>query len=173
MTDFEWTENLNLTAPLGIQCKEQRGDAIVQWHVLIKCKESRMGNPGLGRNQFKLPRVWIRGDSSFTVSVRQYEENSTSPPSTISPLPIPEETGQGCFTFYPCLMQQHSAKRCGPSHQSHSHWPLWSLMSQYSGNDNLQLHSAEESWKTNSNLLHHSVWKTDPYHQHQHRQQYL
>ena len=67
-------------------------------------------------------------------------------------------------------MQQHSAKRCGPSHQSHSHWPLWSLMSQYSGNDNLQLHSAEESWKTNSNLLYHSVWKTDPHHQHQHRQ---
>lgn len=173
MTDFEWTENLNLTAPLGIQCKEQRGDAIVQWHVLIKCKESRMGNPGLGRNQFKFLRVWIRGilhSQSLWGSMKKTQQALLLP----SPLlPIPEKTGQGCFTFYPCLMQQHSAKRCGPSHQSHSHWPLWSLMSQYSGNDNLQLHSAEESWKTNSNLLYHSVWKTDPHHQHQHRQQYL
>lgn len=34
-------------------------------------------------------------------------------------------------------------------------------MSQYSGNDNLQLHSAKGSWKTNGNLLLYSVWKTD------------
>lgn len=115
-----------------------------------------------------------KSDSSLTVLVRQCEENSASPPSPISPLvPSPKKRAKAVVTFYPRLMQQHSAKRCGPSHPFHSQRPLWSPRSQYSGNDNLQLHSAEGSWKANSNLLYHSVWKTDPHHQHQHRQQYL
>lgn len=34
MTDYEWTENLDLTAPLGIQPKDQRRETMGQWHVI-------------------------------------------------------------------------------------------------------------------------------------------
>lgn len=166
---MNWKPELDSSTWHSMQRTERRRNCAVT--CANQMEREQNGKPGVMEEPTQTPPSLGKSASSLTVLVRQYEENSASPPSSASPLfPSPKRQAKAVVTFCPRLTQQHSAKRCGPSHPFHSHWPLWSLTSQYSGNDNLQLHSAEESWKTNSNLLYHSVWKTDPHHQHQHRQ---
>lgn len=76
-----------------------------------------MGKLGLGMKQFQLLWVWVR-----EVLYPQFLRGSMKKNEQTLPVPSPTPSGnmsKAVFTFYPCLMQQHSAKLSVPSHLFH------------------------------------------------------